>query len=65
MPLSFFIWVKVIMRELYRNLLLALACVSATTLVLLSSLVGCALVIGCVALTLVNVMGFMHFWGEK
>ncbi len=60
-----FAWVKVIMRELYRNLLLALACVSATTLVLLSSLVGCALVIGCVALTLVNVMGFMHFWGEK
>lgn len=55
---------QIIAGELYRNLGLAIACISVTTLILLSSLLGCLQVVGCVLLTLVNVAGFMHFWGN-
>ena len=39
-------------------------CISFTTLILLSSWLGCLQVVACVLLTLVNVAGFMHFWGK-
>jgi len=54
---------EVIGRELYQNLGLSLLCVFMTTLVLLASLQGCALVLLSVFITLVDVGGFMHFWG--
>lgn len=42
---------------------LAMACVFVTTLVLLANLLGSIYVLVCVALTLVNLCGYMHFWG--
>ena len=46
-----------------RNLGLALACVFLTTLLLLADLLGALLVLVCVAATLTDLCGFMHFWG--
>lgn len=43
---------------------LAIGCITLTTMVLLSDWLGCLQVVGCVLLTLANVAGFMHFWGE-
>ncbi len=54
---------EVIAWELRRNLLLAIVCVSLTTLILIADFRSCAIVILCVLLTLVNVTGFMHFMG--
>ena len=52
-----------ISEELYRNIFLATVCVFATTWLLLFNLTASVLVLGCVVLTLVNVGGFIHFWG--
>lgn len=57
--------VQVITEELYRNMLLAFACIFATTLFLLWNFVCCVMVLLSVVLTVVNVAGFMHFWGEQ
>ena len=54
---------QIISQELYRNLGLAILCISITTLILLWNWLGCLLVVLCVLLTLTNVAGFMHFWG--
>ena len=51
-----------ITRELFRNLGIALACVFLTTLILLADLLGSILVLGTVALSLVDLCGFMHTW---
>ena len=63
---SFFLLnsIQVIMEELYRNLGLAFVCIFVTTLLLLSNFCACLQVLICVVLTLVNVAGFMHFWGK-
>lgn len=54
---------EVISEELYRNICLAILCVFITTWILLFNLWASLLVLGCVVLTLVNVGGFIHFWG--
>ena len=54
---------EVISFELYRNIGLALLCVFLVTLIFICDLVGALMIISCVFLTLVNVGGFMHFWG--
>ena len=59
----FTIALQVISEELYRNIFLATVCVFATTWLLLFNLTASVLVLGCVVLTLVNVGGFIHFWG--
>ena len=46
-----------------RNLLLALAMVSLTSLVLLADLRATVLVLASVILTLVDVVGLMYYWG--
>ena len=48
---------------MYRNIGLSMACVFATMLVLLADIWGSIIVMVCVLMTLVDVMGFMHFWG--
>lgn len=53
----------IITEELFRNLGLALACVFVTTLILLADFMGSVYVLVCVTLTLVNLCGYMHFWG--
>ena len=54
---------EVISEELYRNMILAILCVFLTTSVLLFNVWASLQVLGCVILTLVNVGGFIHFWG--
>ncbi len=54
---------EVIGRELWRNLGLAMVAVFAVTLLLLADLKICCLVLLCVVLTLVDVVGMLHFWG--
>ena len=54
---------EVIAEELYRNIGLALICIFVTTLFLLSNFVCSFFVLVCVVLSLVDVGGFMHFWG--
>jgi predicted RND superfamily exporter protein len=54
---------EVITTELFRNLGLALACVFVTTLVLLADLLGSVYVLVCVLLSLLDLCGYMHFWG--
>jgi len=54
---------EVIAEEIYRNIAIAVFCVFFTTLFFICSFRGAVIIIGCVLLTLVNVGGFMHFWG--
>lgn len=54
---------KVITKELFRNVLLATLCVFLVTLFLLSNLWAALMVVSCVALALIDIAGFMHFWG--
>lgn len=58
-------WVtdKLIAQEVLRNLILALICVMATTAVLIAEPQTCFWILLCVLLTLLNVCGFMYFWG--
>jgi len=54
---------EIIGNELWRNIGLAMACVAVVTLVLLANLRICLLVLMCVVLTLVDIVGMLHFWG--
>ena len=54
---------EIIGGELWRNLGLALLAVLIVTLLLLGSLRLCVLVLATVLLTLVDLIGFLHFWG--
>ena len=49
-------------KELWRNLGLAMACVALITLLLLADFVICFMVLICIVLTLVDLVGFLHFW---
>lgn len=55
---------KIITQEVSRNLLLALICVMSTTAVLIAEIQTCCWILLCVLLTLLNVCGFMYFWGQ-
>merc|ERR1712083_881620 len=50
-------------EELYRNIFLAILCVFITTWMLLFNFTASLQVLCCVILTLINVGGFIHFWG--
>jgi len=54
---------EVIEVEVYRNLGLALVCVFFTTLFFICNFRAAVIIIFCVVVTLVNVGGFMHWWG--
>ena len=54
---------EIIGGELWRNLGLALLAVLVVTLLLLGSVRLCILVLATVLLTLVDLIGFLHFWG--
>ncbi|TRY73596.1 hypothetical protein TCAL_03344, partial [Tigriopus californicus] len=54
---------QVIESELYRNLGVSMLCIFVTTLILLANIQASILVMLCVVMTLVDVLGFMHFWG--
>ena len=42
---------------------ISLLCVFLTTVILIQNIPVCVMVLLCVVLTLVNVGGFIHFWG--
>lgn len=54
---------KLIAQEVLRNIILALICVMGTTAVLIAEVQTCCWILLCVLLTLLNVCGFMYFWG--
>ena len=54
---------KIIGRELYQNMITSLLAIFLTVLVFLGSLRASCIVIFCVASTILEVAGFMHFWG--
>ena len=54
---------EIIGQELLRNLLLSLLCVAVITLLLLGDLFVCIIVLVMVIITLVDIVGFLHFWG--
>jgi Niemann-Pick C1 protein len=53
----------VIARELYVNLGLAMFSIFVSTTLFIGNLISSLLVLLMVVLSLVNVGGFMHFWG--
>lgn len=55
---------KMIIQEVSRNLLLVLICVMSTTAILIAEVQTCFWILLCVLLTLLNVCGFMSFWGQ-
>ena len=54
---------EIIGFELWRNIGLAMAAVFIVTLILLANLPICIMVLASVVLTLVDIVGFLHFWG--
>merc|ERR1719312_2011775 len=54
---------EIISVEMYRNMSLAVLCIFITTWILLFNLFASIQVLVAVVLTLVNVAGFIHFWG--
>ncbi|XP_063713445.1 NPC intracellular cholesterol transporter 1-like [Symsagittifera roscoffensis] len=55
---------KVIRLELFRNVGLAFVVVFLVCMVLIANIVTVLLVLACVMFTLVDVIGFLHFWGN-
>ena len=51
--------------ELFRSIVLALGCVFLIVVFMLANITGAVLVLLCVIFTLVDVMGFMYFWGAS
>ena len=58
-----FITIEIIEAELLRNIILASVCIFLVTLVLLTDVLASLMVLISVILTLIDVAGFMHFWG--
>merc|ERR1711953_1468820 len=54
---------EIIGHELLRNLLLSLLSVVIITLLLLGNVFVCIIVLVMVIVTLVDIVGFLHFWG--
>ena len=54
---------EIIGHELLRNLLLSLLSVAIITLLLLGNVFVCIIVLVMVIVTLVDIVGFLHFWG--
>lgn len=55
---------KMITQEVSRNLILGLICVMCTTAILIVEVHTCFWILLCILLTLLNVCGFMYFWGQ-
>ena len=60
---SNYVTIEIITRELVRNIILATVCIFVVTLLLLTDIVGSLMVLLSVIMTLIDVAGFMHFWG--
>jgi len=58
-----YITIEVITAELLRNIILASVCIFFVTLVLLTDILASLMVLISVIMTLIDVAGFMHFWG--
>jgi len=62
---TYFSWEtnRIIGKELVRNLVLASVCVFIVTLFLIANLWTSIMVLTCVAFTLIDICGYMYFWG--
>ena len=58
-----YITIEIITAELLRNIILASVCIFLVTLVLLTDVLASLMVLISVVMTLIDVAGFMHFWG--
>ncbi len=58
-----YITMEIITTELVRNILLALACVFLATLFLIADILASIIVVVSVFLALIDLGGFMYFWG--
>merc|ERR1719410_1454659 len=54
---------EILSDELIRSIALALTCVFFIVIFMLANVTGAVLVLFCVMFTIVDVMGFMYFWG--
>ncbi|XP_075240295.1 patched domain-containing protein 3-like [Convolutriloba macropyga] len=54
---------KIMLKELFRNVMLAFLAVLVVNLLLIANIVTCLLVLLCVVLTIVDVAGMICFWG--
>ena len=64
-PKSFFsLLFQIIRSELHRNVSLAIVSIYFATIFLLSDFKASIFVLICVFVTLTNVSGIMHFWGQ-
>ncbi len=57
-----YVLMGVIVKELYRNVLLAMGCVFVAALFLIANLTASAIVVGCVFMSIIDVGGFMYLW---
>ena len=55
----------IIQAELFRNVLLCLAAVFFITLLLIAHPIAAFFVFLCVTFTLIDLLGFMYFWGYE
>merc|ERR1719483_85716 len=53
---------EIITEEMNRNIGLSLACITIITLVMLANFTVCFMVLIIVILTLIDIIGFLHFW---
>ena len=60
---SNYVTIEIITEELLRNIILATVCIFFVTLILLTDFVASLMVLISVVMTLIDVAGFMHFWG--
>lgn len=63
----FVVWMadKMITEEISFNLILALVCVMGTTIIVIAEVHTCCWILLCILLTLLNVCGFMYYWGQS
>ena len=53
---------EIITEEMNRNIGLALACITVITFIMLANFKVCFMVLITVILTLIDIIGFLHFW---
>ena len=60
---SNYVTTEIIGKELLRNIILATICIFFVMLVFLTDFLASILVLTTILMTLIDVAGFMHFWG--
>ena len=56
---------EIVETEMWQNMGLAFACVFIITLIFLANILISIMTISCVVITIINSIGFIHFWNVK